>query len=31
VDKGGQERDQVAWWKEMGLKKEMQGEIVERE
>ena len=32
VDKGGQEReDQVAWWREMGLNKEMQEEIFERE
>ena len=31
VDKGGQERDQVTWWREMGLRKGMQGEIVERE
>jgi hypothetical protein len=31
VDKGGQEReDQVAWWREMWLNKEMQEEIVER-
>ena len=31
VDQGGQERDQVTWWREMGLRKGMQGEIVERE
>ena len=31
VDKGGQERDQVTWWREMALRKGMQGEIVERE
>lgn len=32
VDKGGQEgEDQVAWWREMGLNKEMQEEIFERE
>ena len=32
VYKGGQEgEDQVAWWREMGLNKEMQEEIFERE
>ena len=31
MDKGGQERDQVTWWREMGLNKEMQEEIFERE
>ena len=32
MDKGGQEREnQVAWWREIGLNKEMQEEIVERE
>ena len=32
MERGGQVReDQEAWWREIGLRKLMQGEIVERE